>query len=171
MTKICTKCGRDLPADAFHRNRSAKDGRQSQCRECKIARSKTPEAKAVQKKYQQSPAGKAAAARCRNKPQRKARRSGQVLVRQFNITPEQLASLHKAGDGRCWKCNRELPITVAYIDRHGARIRGLLCQHCCELFMAAHDAINPKMVQRYLDDSTAAKILGAGHRVPLTWGD
>jgi hypothetical protein len=169
--KTCTKCRLDLPFEAFHRSRTAKDGLQSQCRECKIARSKTSEAKAVQKKYQQSPAGKAVAAKCRNKPERKARRSEQVLLHQFNITPEQLGSLHKAGDGRCWKCNRELPITAVYIDRHGPHVRGLLCRRCCELFMAAHDAINPKMVERYLNDRTAVSILGARHRVPITWGD
>ena len=33
-TKRCTKCGKDLPLDAFHRDRSKKQGRRSRCREC-----------------------------------------------------------------------------------------------------------------------------------------
>jgi len=33
-TKRCTKCGKDLPLDAFRRDRSRKLGRFSQCREC-----------------------------------------------------------------------------------------------------------------------------------------
>jgi len=33
-TKRCTKCGKDLPLDAFRRDRSKKQGRFSYCREC-----------------------------------------------------------------------------------------------------------------------------------------
>ena len=33
-TKRCTKCGKDLPLDAFRRDRSKKQDRFSQCREC-----------------------------------------------------------------------------------------------------------------------------------------
>jgi len=33
-TKRCTKCGKDLPLDAFRRDRSKKLGRHPRCREC-----------------------------------------------------------------------------------------------------------------------------------------
>ena len=33
-TKRCTKCGKDLPLDAFRRGRSKKQGRYPRCREC-----------------------------------------------------------------------------------------------------------------------------------------
>lgn len=36
-TKKCAKCGRELPLDEFNRSTSAKDGRQSYCKECKKA--------------------------------------------------------------------------------------------------------------------------------------
>ena len=32
--KPCTKCGIELPLQAYYRNRKAKDGRQSQCKDC-----------------------------------------------------------------------------------------------------------------------------------------
>ena len=33
-SKRCTGCGRDLSPEAFHRDRTKRDGRVSQCREC-----------------------------------------------------------------------------------------------------------------------------------------
>lgn len=33
-TKVCIKCGRELPLSEFYKNNKAKDGRASQCREC-----------------------------------------------------------------------------------------------------------------------------------------
>lgn len=34
-TKVCTKCGRELPITEFHINRRTKDGLQHTCKECK----------------------------------------------------------------------------------------------------------------------------------------
>lgn len=36
-TKVCKKCGRELPLDQFFRNKAMKDGHDSQCKECKTA--------------------------------------------------------------------------------------------------------------------------------------
>lgn len=36
-TKVCKKCGRELPVENFAVNRSNKDGLQAECRECKAA--------------------------------------------------------------------------------------------------------------------------------------
>lgn len=33
-TKKCSKCKRELPITEFHRNKAAKDGLQSHCKEC-----------------------------------------------------------------------------------------------------------------------------------------
>lgn len=54
-TKTCTKCGVEKPLDQYHRNKSRKDGRASQCGECARAshadyRSR-PEAKAAKAAY------------------------------------------------------------------------------------------------------------------------
>ena len=34
LTKLCPKCGRKLLLSEFHKNKQAKDGRQSKCKEC-----------------------------------------------------------------------------------------------------------------------------------------
>lgn len=36
-TKICTKCGRELPTSMFYRSAKMKDGLQSHCKDCKRA--------------------------------------------------------------------------------------------------------------------------------------
>lgn len=36
-TKVCKKCGRELPIDSFFKNKLMKDGHESQCKECKTA--------------------------------------------------------------------------------------------------------------------------------------
>lgn len=40
-TKVCSKCGRELPVDQFNKNAKAKDGYQSWCRECQSECNKT----------------------------------------------------------------------------------------------------------------------------------
>ena len=39
-TKVCPKCGRELPVTSFHKNRASKDGYQKDCKECKSKYSK-----------------------------------------------------------------------------------------------------------------------------------
>ena len=36
-TKICPKCGKELPVSEFSKNSKAKDGLQSQCKSCQSA--------------------------------------------------------------------------------------------------------------------------------------
>ena len=36
VTKVCTKCGRELPLDQFSKQAKAKDGKRSQCKECDL---------------------------------------------------------------------------------------------------------------------------------------
>lgn len=33
-TKVCNKCGRELPIDTFNKKTSSKDGLQDYCRDC-----------------------------------------------------------------------------------------------------------------------------------------
>jgi hypothetical protein len=39
-TKVCVKCGRELPVSNFCRSNKAKDGLQSYCKECQAAASR-----------------------------------------------------------------------------------------------------------------------------------
>lgn len=34
-TKVCYKCGRELPLSEFYKNRTTKDGLQRECKECR----------------------------------------------------------------------------------------------------------------------------------------
>ena len=44
-TKICKKCGRDLPIDQFSKHPTTKDGREGSCRDCRNAAAKERRAK------------------------------------------------------------------------------------------------------------------------------
>lgn len=56
-TKVCKKCGRELPAEAFNRHAKSRDGLQPYCRECQHETAKAGAAKAGRpKKAQQAPA-------------------------------------------------------------------------------------------------------------------
>lgn len=37
LTKVCSRCGRELPIDNFAKNAKSKDGRLSICKECRSA--------------------------------------------------------------------------------------------------------------------------------------
>jgi len=57
--KRCSKCGRNLPLDSYHRDRQKKDGRQSFCKDCKKDYRKKynagPEVKERMKEYYARP--------------------------------------------------------------------------------------------------------------------
>lgn len=44
-TKICTKCGRELSVDMFHKKSTSKDGLQHYCKDCTNDASKKPTTK------------------------------------------------------------------------------------------------------------------------------
>ena len=39
-TKVCVKCGKELPMDSFYKNKATKDGFDTTCKECKSAYNK-----------------------------------------------------------------------------------------------------------------------------------
>jgi hypothetical protein len=53
-TKICRKCGRELPIDLFYPNKSLKGGYDNSCKECKNAYSKEWAKKNREKKKAQA---------------------------------------------------------------------------------------------------------------------
>lgn len=57
ITKVCKKCGRELPAEAFNRHAKSADGLQPYCKECQREVAKAGAAKAGRpKKAQPAPA-------------------------------------------------------------------------------------------------------------------
>lgn len=53
-TKVCKKCGRELPIDSFYENKSLKGGHDNCCKECKNAYSKEWQKKNREKKKLQA---------------------------------------------------------------------------------------------------------------------
>ena len=49
-TKVCSKCGRELPREAFNKKARAKDGLQDYCRECNSSANKAYHAKKMAQK-------------------------------------------------------------------------------------------------------------------------
>lgn len=50
MSKVCTKCGSEKPLADFYSDKRAKDGKQSQCKDCHKGFYKTDQGKLVRKK-------------------------------------------------------------------------------------------------------------------------
>lgn len=59
QTKICPRCGRALPLSAFNKNKAAKDGLQTYCRECKAETQRAYQARVRIKKAFAEPLPKA----------------------------------------------------------------------------------------------------------------
>lgn len=53
-TRICRKCGRELPTEAFYKNHTCKDGVDTICKECKTAYQKEWQKKNKEKKKAQA---------------------------------------------------------------------------------------------------------------------
>lgn len=53
-TKVCPKCGRELPREAFNKKARAKDGLQDYCRECNAVANKAYHAKKMAQKAKKS---------------------------------------------------------------------------------------------------------------------
>ena len=49
-TKVCKKCGRELPIESFGKNHTCKDGRCGTCKDCKTAYTKEWQKKNREKK-------------------------------------------------------------------------------------------------------------------------
>lgn len=52
-TKVCNKCGRELPVESFGKNHTCKDGRCGTCKDCKKAYTKEWQKKNQEKKRAQ----------------------------------------------------------------------------------------------------------------------
>ncbi|MCK5611574.1 hypothetical protein KAR91_57415 [Candidatus Pacearchaeota archaeon] len=66
ITKKCWDCNQTKPLPEFYRDRRAKDGSQSRCKECRKAYDQSKKFKEVCQCYQQSEKGKARWRRYRN---------------------------------------------------------------------------------------------------------
>lgn len=144
--KICTKCKQEKLFSAFLKNRTCKDGYQTQCRSCmqdftdqwrhtpkgkryaqgyskeyyKTNKQKISERR---KAYNKTPRGKKAALR-------------RYLRNKYNITLEFYLDLRNSQGARCAICDKQEPLDetakILCLDHNHetGQIRELICLHC-----------------------------------------
>lgn len=117
--KTCRICKEEKPLDDFHNKSGAKDGKQSQCKVCNIAR--------VKKWQEENPERYEENWRRltsnRNKLVRKAR--------EYNIDIDDLKNLIETREGKCEICN-QVPHRWLVVDHchNTTKVRGILCEKC-----------------------------------------
>lgn len=109
--KKCGKCGEEKPLSDFHRNKVAKDGRQSQCKVCNLARVKQWQ-KENPTRFKES--WKTPEVRFRQRAKR------------YGLSPEQLEDLIQEYSGGCPLCG-SMNLVVDH-DHVTNEVRGMLCQ-------------------------------------------
>jgi hypothetical protein len=121
MKKICSKCKEEKQIDDFHKNKVGKYGVHHYCKLCN----------SIQKKSSYNYI--------------KNRNRG--ILNKYNLTLEEVESLHIAQDKKCKICNVEYP-TVSkhgglYIDHchTTGKVRGLLCNKCNILLGISNDNV------------------------------
>ena len=55
LSRICTKCGRELPLECFNKCCTGKYGRRAMCRECEHKMQNTPERRELEKQRRENP--------------------------------------------------------------------------------------------------------------------
>ena len=118
--KTCTKCGRELPLEAFWRDRSKKNGYLADCKDCR---------RRTQAEYRarHPEANKAHYWKDRDKER------SRHLVAKYGITLADYEKMLDAQDGKCAICGRPEPESRSFdVDHDHAtgEVRGLLCTSC-----------------------------------------
>jgi hypothetical protein len=168
--KTCKVCGVTKPIDQFYPNKSGRDGRRPECKECNLARRKAayranPRA-AIERVMQwraKNPEQYAARQRAYKESGKKAiadRKSH--LKRKYGLTVEQYDAMLGAQGGVCAICGEKPGDLTLHVDHHheSGAVRKLLCVRCNnalglfqeshELFQAAADYLNghdPKFIE------------------------
>ena len=152
-TKICTKCKKELPLDAFRKRKDSPIGHQSWCKECRKQHHKVyfqdnfehfSDYNKSKRRLNHSAAIEAEK-NYRNKNKEKFR---QIAIKyRYKLTPAQIEFILKSQNGKCACCDATAPSAKSIqwcIDHDhkccsgqktcGKCIRGLLC-HSCNLML------------------------------------
>ena len=139
--KICTKCRIEKPPSEFYKDPTAKDGRDSRCKSCGIARASA---------YFTSPEG-----RLSNRKAHYKRHYGP------GMTPERYDKMFSEQNGVCAICGQpEIVVDKRYgkveelsIDHNHetGQVRGLLCHKCNQgIGLLKHDKVRLSKAISYL---------------------
>lgn len=148
LVKVCTKCNKNLPLDAFHTDKQKIDGLYSSCIACNSHKRNDPVKKAVwDKQYR---------ARDNHYINKKAK--------EFNVSVEYLEKLYKDSKGVCAICNkpetaisshkhRRIRMLCIDHDHKTDKIRGVLCGRCNAAIGHFKDDVNSMHAAiRYLNN-------------------
>ena len=109
VMKACSVCQVSKPLDAFNRQSSKRDGRQSYCRECAKAYHKSAKCRQAERHYKQSPRGRAMRLRRETSPE------GREAIRQYRRSYEsqnrEKRRAHKT-TARAVNAGRLAPVTT-----------------------------------------------------------
>jgi hypothetical protein len=138
--KRCRTCGHDKPTTEFHRSATAKDGLQSSCKPCQIARAR---------EYRQR---QAVERRVRKQAQIKAAES-RALLRAQPVPP---------GHKRCGKCHEVKPFEDFNLRRSSPDGRQSYCRACYSRYIPVWRRAGATTRQRYLLDRNLRANYGIG---------
>lgn len=142
--KLCTQCKKIKPLDQFYRRKRAKDGRTSECKECRNAAAKqwkidNPErAQETERNRVRDYSREIVRTKeFRATPEGKRRTRGYRLKAEYGISLEQYEALLGEQAGVCAICHRP-PSGENHVNRYlhvdhdhvTGKIRGLLCHPC-----------------------------------------
>ena len=123
--KVCKKCGSKKSAKDFYKEKRVKDGLSARCKECCKA-----DARAV---FKANPEPYRERAR---KAYNYAERRARMLMKEYNMTPEDYMALYDKQGGTCAICpatesgHNATDHFIIDHDHKTKKVRGLLCSSC-----------------------------------------
>ena len=156
-TKTCTKCGETKPLDLFYRDRTKKDGKQSQCQSCR-------------NEYVSHHGGDQTGKGYWMKREFNWKRSSITLFDGSPFLRDDYQRLSDIQGGVCALCGRHPPMWSQTLsvdhDKKTGRARGLLCTDCnhkalgtyerCGRFTTRKDVND--LIQAYLANPPASRL-------------
>jgi hypothetical protein len=136
--KRCSKCGELKPLESFYKEKTARDGYRSDCKDCFAARAKDWYSKnreqtiARVKKWQQENAEHVREYRKRHNAESPERIREGHLRRKFGLTLETYAELLASQGGGCAICGEPEETSSHHVDHDHdtGDVRGILCVRC-----------------------------------------
>lgn len=125
--KACGKCGVVTPLEGFYQNKGFRDGRSTECIECRKIYKRTPEAKAGSKRYYYSENGQANERKFqqsgrRTVTSRERRKRPEVAAKIKERQPAYAAKYNQSEKGKATlKAKRMRPATKAWFKTYMAR--------------------------------------------------
>lgn len=140
-TKVCKKCGRELPIGKFHKGKNLKDGYKNICKSCKSVEAREWRIRKINSRKVEST---------------EAFQANEELVAKTKICP---------------KCGKELPVTSFYIDRKTKSGYASYCKRCQSLaVIKSRESQIEKIKQSHISEFTTEEIITELKSRMSTWG-